>query len=124
MIAAYLVLFAAVLVRHAMKMGYVSGRHTLTLVIVSVPWAAAGIWVCARRLAEKRGWSDRLARTIGVSALAASDRRRGRVPGEAGASEPMGALGGGTLVADALRARRGGARHEGLGGLRLGTAEL
>lgn len=72
LIAAYLVLFAAVLVRHAMRMGYVSGRHTLTLVIVSVPWAAAGIWVCARRLAEKRGWSDRLARTIGASALAGS----------------------------------------------------
>ncbi len=72
MIAAYLVFFAAVLVRHAMKMGYVSGRHTLTLVIVSVPWAAAGIWVCARRLAEKRRWNDRLARTIGATALAAS----------------------------------------------------
>ena len=50
--------------------------------------------------------------------------RRGRVPGEAGASEPMGTLGGGTLAADARRARRGGARHEGLGGLRLGAAEL
>ncbi len=72
LIAAYLVLFAAVLARHAMRMGYVSGRHTLTLVIVSVPWAAAGIWLCARRLAEKRGWSDCLARAIGVSALAAS----------------------------------------------------
>ncbi len=72
LIAAYLALFTAVLVRHAMKMGYLSGRHTLTLVIVSVPWAAAGIWVCARRLAEKRQWSDRLARTIGATALAAS----------------------------------------------------
>ncbi len=72
LIAAYLVLFAAVLVRHALKMGYVSGRHTLTLVIVSVPWAAAGIWVCARRLAETRRWGDRFARTIGASALAAS----------------------------------------------------
>jgi hypothetical protein len=33
-------------------MGYLSSRHTLTLVIVSLPWAAAGVYVCASRFAD------------------------------------------------------------------------
>ncbi len=69
LIAVYLLLFCAVLVRHAWKMGYLSGRHTLTLVIVSIPWAAAGTYVCARRLAEKCRWQPRLARSVGLVTL-------------------------------------------------------
>jgi hypothetical protein len=69
LIAVYLALFCAVLVRHAWKMGYLSGRHTLTLVIVSVPWAAAGTTICACRLAAVLGWGPRLARGVGIATL-------------------------------------------------------
>ena len=69
LIALYLILFSAVLVRHAWKMGYLSGRHTLTLVVVSIPWAAAGTYLCACRLSEKRRWGPRLARAVGMATL-------------------------------------------------------
>jgi len=67
---AYLVLFAAVLVRHELRMGYLSDRHTLTLVTVSLPWAAAGAFVCARGVAVKRGWTPRVARGAAAALLA------------------------------------------------------
>ncbi|MDR3632617.1 MAG: glycosyltransferase family 39 protein [Isosphaeraceae bacterium] len=72
LIAMYLALFSAVLVRHAWKMGYLSGRHTLTLVVVSVPWAAAGTTICACRLASVLRWGPRLARGVGVATLLAA----------------------------------------------------
>jgi hypothetical protein len=46
--------FGVVWVRHASIFGYVSGRHALTLVILSLPWASAGLiagsGLVARRL--------------------------------------------------------------------------
>jgi hypothetical protein len=39
----YALAFGIVWVRHASTFGYVSGRHALTLVILSLPWAAAGL---------------------------------------------------------------------------------
>ena len=41
--------------------GYLSSRHTLPLVMISVPWAAAGTFVCLRGLAVKLPWSTRTA---------------------------------------------------------------
>ncbi len=56
------VIFAAVyvlaLVRHSVLLGYLSGRHIMALVYVSLPWAAAGCFVCARGIAVKLRWSD------------------------------------------------------------------
>lgn len=49
--AAYALAFGAVLVRHAAGLGYLSGRHTVTLVIAGLPWAAAGVVDVGRRLA-------------------------------------------------------------------------
>lgn len=69
LITVYLLFFSAVLVRHAWKMGYLSGRHTLTLVLVSIPWAAAGTTICACRLAKVLGWGPRLARGAGLATL-------------------------------------------------------
>ncbi len=42
-VASYLVIFGLILVRHASHLGYLSGRHTLSLAFLSVPWAAAGL---------------------------------------------------------------------------------
>jgi 4-amino-4-deoxy-L-arabinose transferase-like glycosyltransferase len=70
LVAAYLVLFSLVLVRHEMKMGYLSSRHVLTLVTASLPWAAAGTYVCAVRLAGKLRWEPRRAKRAGFALVA------------------------------------------------------
>lgn len=71
LVALYLALFSLVLVRHELRMGYLSGRHTLTLVVVSLPWAAAGVFICARGLALKL-WLGRRARWGAAVALIAA----------------------------------------------------
>jgi hypothetical protein len=67
-----LLIFAAVhglaLVRHSSLLGYLSGRHVMPLVYASLPWAAAGSFVCARGIAVKLRWGPRLARGMGVAA--------------------------------------------------------
>jgi hypothetical protein len=52
-IGTFAAVYAAALVRHGMTLGYLSGRHLLPLVIVSVAWAAAGTFVCLYRLGGK-----------------------------------------------------------------------
>jgi hypothetical protein len=58
--------YLVVLIRHAMSLGYVSGRHALPLTLISVPWAAAGTFVCLRGLKVKLPWSPRVAYTTGI----------------------------------------------------------
>ncbi|MBV8557326.1 MAG: glycosyltransferase family 39 protein [Planctomycetaceae bacterium] len=70
LIAIYLAVFSLVLVRHALRLGYLSDRHMLTLVAVSIPWAGAGTFVCARGIAVALGWGQRRARAVGAMALA------------------------------------------------------
>jgi 4-amino-4-deoxy-L-arabinose transferase-like glycosyltransferase len=72
LVVTYLGLFALVLVRHELRMGYLSDRHTLALVTLSLPWAAAGTFVCARGVAVKLHWSPRRARMAGLVLLAAA----------------------------------------------------
>jgi 4-amino-4-deoxy-L-arabinose transferase-like glycosyltransferase len=72
LVASYLVLFTLVLARHEMRMGYLSHRHVLTLVVVSLPWAAAGVYVCARRASAALRLGPRTARLAGVLIFAAA----------------------------------------------------
>ncbi len=66
----FMAVYALALVRHSVMLGYLSGRHVMALVCASVPWAAAGTFVCARGVAVKLHWSRR---TCGIAAgLAAS----------------------------------------------------
>ncbi|HEV3166882.1 MAG TPA: glycosyltransferase family 39 protein [Isosphaeraceae bacterium] len=58
MLALYIILFTLILVRHTMTLGYLSGRHALTLVLVSLPWSAAMIVAIGDRLAARRSWDD------------------------------------------------------------------
>ena len=60
MLGVFAAVFLLALVRHATSLGYLSGRHTLPLVLVSVPWAAAGTFVCLRGLGVKLPWSRRV----------------------------------------------------------------
>ncbi len=65
-----LLVFAAVyalaLVRHSSLLGYLSGRHIMALVYASIPWAAAGTFVCARGIAVKADWGPRGVRRAAV----------------------------------------------------------
>jgi hypothetical protein len=65
-LAVFAGVFALALLRHAMTLGYFSSRHLLPLVLVSVPWAAAGTFVCLRGLGLKLPWSMRTARATCV----------------------------------------------------------
>jgi hypothetical protein len=53
LIKVYFLLFLALLVRHVTVFGYGSYRHVLSLVVVSLPWAAWRLSVLGRRMA---GW--------------------------------------------------------------------
>ncbi len=68
-LATFAVVFVLALLRHTAALGYLSGRHTLPLVLISVPWAAAGTFVCLRGLGVKLPWSRR---TAWASCMAAS----------------------------------------------------
>lgn len=65
----YLLLFGGILVRHAMTLGYLSGRHALSMVLVSLPWAAAGILDVACRVGRRLGEDSPRAMRWGVTAL-------------------------------------------------------
>lgn len=65
----YSLAYVAILVRHASVLGYLSNRHALTLVIAALPWAAAGVAICANRAG---GWfRPGLARGLGIAGLVA-----------------------------------------------------
>ncbi|MGC8644038.1 MAG: ArnT family glycosyltransferase, partial [Isosphaeraceae bacterium] len=60
--------FVLVLLRHTVSLGYLSGRHVIPLVAISVPWAAAGTFVCLRGLGVKLPWSPGVAWATAVVA--------------------------------------------------------
>ena len=60
-LAVFAGVFVLALLRHTAALGYLSGRHLLPLVLISVPWAAAGTFVCLRGLGLKLPWSPRTA---------------------------------------------------------------
>ena len=69
LLATYALLFAAVLVRHATRMGYFSERHALPLVLAAVPWAAAGMLLCGRRVAGLLRWDEIRSRRAAYACL-------------------------------------------------------
>jgi hypothetical protein len=68
LLLAFAAVYGLALVRHSALLGYLSGRHIMALVYVSVPWAAAGSFVCARGIAVKRSWEPGFARNTGIVA--------------------------------------------------------
>ncbi len=65
-LAVFAGVFLVALLRHSSALGYLSGRHTLPLVLISVPWAAAGTFVCLRGLGMKLPWSPPVAWAAGL----------------------------------------------------------
>jgi hypothetical protein len=66
----YALVFGAVLVRHATTWGYLSGRHTLGLAWVAMPWAAAGIHDVRARIRARLG-ARPIIRPLRLAVLAA-----------------------------------------------------
>ncbi len=64
----FTIVYLIALVRHSVLLGYLSGRHIMPLVYMSLPWAAAGSFVCARGIALKLRWSQTAGRTATVLA--------------------------------------------------------
>lgn len=58
LVATYVILFALLACRHATVLGYLSGRHALTITLAVLPWAASGYVVLSRGLAARRGWDE------------------------------------------------------------------
>ena len=50
--------YTLALVRHSALLGYLSGRHIMALLYASLPWAAAGTFVCAAGIAVKLRWAS------------------------------------------------------------------
>jgi hypothetical protein len=61
--------YGLALTRHSALLGYLSGRHVLVLVVATIPWAAAGTYVCARGIARKLSWSGRTSRRVRNAAM-------------------------------------------------------
>jgi Dolichyl-phosphate-mannose-protein mannosyltransferase len=60
--------YALALVRHSTALGYLSNRHVMALVYASLPWSAAGAFVCSRGIAVKLQWNSGLTRMAGAVA--------------------------------------------------------
>ena len=71
MILVYLVGFSLIAIRHASTLGYLSGRHALTLVVATVPWAAAGTWAWVAEFPARRGLTASQGRRLGYAGLMA-----------------------------------------------------
>ncbi len=69
LLAVYAVIFVGVVIRHSITFGYLSARHTLSLVVLSLPFAGAGILEITRRIRERR-------EARGVDTPASRTRRR------------------------------------------------
>ncbi len=65
----YSLFFGILLVRHASLFGYLSSRHVLTLVVISIPWAAAEAHLIGQRLAQLLRWDEARARRWGTVAI-------------------------------------------------------
>jgi hypothetical protein len=71
LILVYFVAFSWIAIRHASTLGYLSGRHALSLVVVSVPWASAGIWAWASGFMARWKVNPVLGRRLGYAGLTA-----------------------------------------------------
>jgi hypothetical protein len=71
LVAVYAVLFSALVIRHATALGYLSGRHALTIVLATVPWVGAGTWIWVRGFPHRYGLSPATTRRLSILGLAA-----------------------------------------------------
>lgn len=66
----YSLVFVAVVVKHASTLGYVSHRHVLSLIALSLPFASAAIFLICGRLARILRLAPKVSRAIGAALIA------------------------------------------------------
>jgi hypothetical protein len=66
----FALLFIAILVRHANSLGYLSERHALPLVLVSMPWAASGLRTVWDRATNRFHLAPRRSRRLAAVLIA------------------------------------------------------
>lgn len=71
LILLYLVAFSAIAIRHASTLGYLSGRHALSLIVVTMPFGAAGIVAWVEGFPARWGFSPATGRRLGFAGMAA-----------------------------------------------------
>ena len=71
LMAVYALAFSAIAVRHAYTLGYLSGRHALSLIVVTVPFAAAGLLAWCDGFARRWNVAPNRSRRLGVAGLLA-----------------------------------------------------
>ncbi len=69
MILIHVLSFSAIAIRHAETLGYLSGRHALGLIALSVPWAAAGTLAWVDGFPARRGLTPAQGRRLGYAGL-------------------------------------------------------
>ena len=69
LLVVYAVAFAAIAVRHAYTLGYLSGRHALTLIAVTVPFAASGMLLWVDGFARRWSLTPPMGRRLGIVGL-------------------------------------------------------
>ncbi len=71
LILVYFAVFSMIAIRHASTLGYLSGRHALSLIVVTIPWASAGTWAWVSGFPSRRGLGVTRARRLGYAGLTA-----------------------------------------------------
>ncbi len=70
LVLVYLAAFAAIAIRHAITLGYLSGRHALSLIVVTVPFSASGMLLWADGFQRRWAVSPKLGRRLAFVGLA------------------------------------------------------
>ncbi len=96
----YSVAFAAIALRHASTLGYLSGRHALTLIVVTMPFAAAGMLAWAGGFAARWRVAPGRARRLGYAGLIALAATGIAAMGKAGHPSRWGHLAAGSWLHD------------------------
>lgn len=71
LVLTYGLLVVCILLRHATTLGYVSDRHVLGLVVVALPWAAAGLRRIGSRLSTRLDWVEATRGRLAAAAIGA-----------------------------------------------------
>ena len=69
LILVYALAFAAIALRHAYNLGYLSGRHALSLIVATVPFAASGMLIWADGFVRRWQVGPGRSRRLGLAGL-------------------------------------------------------
>ena len=100
LILVYALAFAAIALRHGYTLGYLSGRHALSLIVVTVPFAASGMLAWSDGFGRRWQVGPILGRRLGTAGLLALAVAGMAAQGKAGHPSRWGHLAAGTWLRD------------------------